>query len=232
MTTRSTAEKCFYKWVSILFISWICKRPQTTRYTFLLLVSHYSTDRQKRSKAPIKASKKYGYNNWRFQILKKKKTLPMLWRGETHSRPQRYTKHNLFSNSECKTPEGTFKEPDAFHSAQTSMKHLQYTDMDIKTAAEVFWWMGCLMWPGVCTGDSGGLRFWTVHEGFNPSCTVYEFCGGYNVLHPTVFHLREETESGYFCVRHSTEEENQRCPILPLLAWVTVKGDACHSNKM
>lgn len=108
--------------------------------------------------------------------------------------------------------------------AQTSMKHLPCTDIDTEAAAEVMWWMGCLMWPGVHPGDSGGLRFRPVHEGFDPRCTVYEFCGGYNVLHPAVFHLREETQSGYFCVRHSTEEEHQRCSIFPLLAWRKAKG--------
>lgn len=81
------------------------------------------------------------------------------------------------------------------------------------------------MWPGVHAGDSGCLGFRPVHEGFDPSCTVHEFCGGYNILHAAVFHLREETESGYFCVRHSAEEEHQRRPILPLLACRTVKED-------
>lgn len=80
-------------------------------------------------------------------------------------------------------------------------------------------------------GDSVGLGFRPVHEGFYPSCTVYEFCGGYNILHPAVFHLREETKSGYFCVRHSAEEEHQRRPVLPLLACRAGKGDARHSNK-
>lgn len=88
------------------------------------------------------------------------------------------------------------------------------------------------MWPGVRAGDSGRLGFRPVHEGFDPSCAVHEFCGGYNILHPAVFHLREEAKSCYFCVRHSTEEEHQRSPILPLLACVTVEGHACHSNKM
>lgn len=82
------------------------------------------------------------------------------------------------------------------------------------------------MWTGVHAGDSGRLGFGSVHEGFDPSCTIYEFCGGYNVLHPAVFHLREEAESGYLCVRHSTKEEHQRRTILPLLACNTLKGDA------
>lgn len=112
------------------------------------------------------------------------------------------------------------------------MKHLQYTETDIKiTAAGVFWWMGCLMWPGVHAGDSGALRFRPVHEGFDPGCAVYEFCCGYNVLHPAVFHLREETKSSYFCIGHPAQEEHQRCSILPLLA-CTVVRDACHLNKM
>lgn len=74
-----------------------------------------------------------------------------------------------------------------------------------------------LMWPGVAAGDSGGLQVRPVHEGFDPGRAVYELCCGYNVLHPAVFHLREETESGYFCIGHSTEEEHQCCSILPLL---------------
>lgn len=36
---------------------------------------------------------------------------------------------SVTSNEEKKTPRGTFKEPVV---AQTSMKHLQFTDMDIK----------------------------------------------------------------------------------------------------
>lgn len=68
-------------------------------------------------------------------------------------------------------------------------------------------------------GDSGALRFGPVHEGFDPTGTINEFGGSNNVFHPAVFHLREETQSGYFCVRHSTEKEHQRGPVLPLLAW-------------
>lgn len=74
------------------------------------------------------------------------------------------------------------------------------------------------MCPGVRAGDSGDLGFRPVHEGFDPSCTIYEFRCGYNILHPAVFHLREETKSGYLRVRHSSEEKHQRSPILPLLA--------------
>lgn len=109
------------------------------------------------------------------------------------------------------------------------MKHLQDSDVDIKKpVAELFWWMGFLMWPGVRAGDSLCWGFRAVHEGFDPSCAIYEFCGGYNILHPAVFHLREETESSYFCIRHTTKEEHQRCPILSLLACWTLRGDASH----
>lgn len=87
------------------------------------------------------------------------------------------------------------------------------------------------MLPGVHAGDSGDLGFRSVHEGFDPSCTIQEFCGSYDILHPTVFHLREKAKSGYFCVRHSTEEEHQRRPILPLLTCTTARGEACHANK-
>lgn len=103
--------------------------------------------------------------------------------------------------------------------------------MDIRTVAEAFFsgWMGCLMQPGVDAGVSV-LRFRPVHEGFDPSCAVYEFCGGYNVLHPAVFHLREEPESSYFCVGHPAQEEHQCCSILPLLACKEAQ-DTCHMNK-
>lgn len=111
------------------------------------------------------------------------------------------------------------------------MKHLQYTDRNIKQQLRFSDGLGRLMWPGVHAGDSGGLRFRTVHEGLNPCRTVYEFCGGYDVLHPAVFHLREETKSGYFCVRHTAKEEHQRRPILPLLACMTMNGDTCQAQK-
>lgn len=94
------------------------------------------------------------------------------------------------------------------------MKHLQTcTDTEKNTAVTA-----CLVCPGVHDADSGGLGFRSVHERFNPSCSVYEFRGSYDVLHPAVFHLREEAQSSYFCIRHSTEEEHQRCPIFSLLA--------------
>lgn len=70
----------------------------------------------------------------------------------------------------------------------------------------------------VCAGVSGQQGLRPVHEGFDPGGAVDELGRGHDVLHPAVFHLREETESGYFCIRHSSEEENQRCSILPLLA--------------
>lgn len=73
------------------------------------------------------------------------------------------------------------------------------------------------MWAAGHPGDSGGLRFRPVHEGFDPGCTIYQFCGGYDIFHPTVLHLREETQSGYFCVGHAAEEEDQRRSVLPLL---------------
>lgn len=74
------------------------------------------------------------------------------------------------------------------------------------------------MQPGVHAGVSLVLRLRPVHERFDPSRAVHEFGGGYNVLHPAVFHLREETESSYFCVCHSAQEEHQRRSIFPLLA--------------
>lgn len=78
---------------------------------------------------------------------------------------------------------------------------------------------GVVLWrPAVRVGGSGNLRFRSVHEGFDPSGAVDEFCSGYDVLHAAVFHLREETQSGYFCVRHPAEEENQRGSVFPLLA--------------
>lgn len=100
------------------------------------------------------------------------------------------------------------------------MKHLWHTDVGMKIEQLSFsdgW--SFLMWLRVQAGDSGSLRFGPVHERFDPNGAIYEFRCGYNVLHPTIFHLREETKSSYFCVRNSTEEEHQRCSVLPLLAW-------------
>lgn len=63
--------------------------------------------------------------------------------------------------------------------------------------------MGCLMQPDVQAGVSVALQLRPVHERFDPSRAVHEFCGSYNVLHPAVFHLGEEPESSYLCIRHS-----------------------------
>lgn len=43
------------------------------------------------------------------------------------------------------------KEPADISPPDTSMRHLQKTDMSIKTATKVFWMMPCLMCPGVRT---------------------------------------------------------------------------------
>lgn len=67
-------------------------------------------------------------------------------------------------------------------------------------------------------GDSGGFRARVVHERSDPRRAVNEFGCGDDILHPAVFHLRQEAESGYFCVRHTAQEEDQRCSILPLMA--------------
>lgn len=86
-----------------------------------------------------------------------------------------------------------------------------------------FWWDGAKFSgvgstrPAVCEGVSRQLGFGPIHEGFDPGRAINELRRGNNVLHPAVLHLREETESGYFCVRHSSEEENQCCSTFPLL---------------
>lgn len=58
-----------------------------------------------------------------------------------------------------------------------------------------------------------------VHEGSDPRRAVNQLGRGDDVLHPAVFHLRQEAESCDLCVRHPAQEEDQRCSVLPLVAW-------------
>lgn len=86
-------------------------------------------------------------------------------------------------------------------------------------------------------GDSGSFCLRVIHERSNPRCAVNEFGCGDDVLHPAVFHLRQESESGYFCICHTAQEEDQRCSILPLMActvkrWVSTNQYCTrHSQK-
>lgn len=93
-----------------------------------------------------------------------------------------------------------------------------------------YWTNGVFDVTSVHAGDSGRLRFRPIHEGFYPRCTVDEFCGGYNILHTAVFHLWEETQSGYFCIGHATQKKHQGRSILPLLACKTAGQEARQRN--
>lgn len=108
-------------------------RLQVTRCTFLQHTSLYSTDVQLMMVLD-KESSKDRQENMSMTMKKLKYSTNQLCRCYEEGHAFNMIVRDQVSNTEeeKKTPQGTFKEPVV---AQTSMKHLQYTDMDIKNSS-------------------------------------------------------------------------------------------------
>lgn len=68
------------------------------------------------------------------------------------------------------------------------------------------------------TLERGRLQFF--HQGFDPTCSIDQFCSGNDVLCPSIFHLGQKSQCSNFCVCYTSQEEHQSDSVLTMLTCV------------
>lgn len=68
------------------------------------------------------------------------------------------------------------------------------------------------------TLERGGLQFF--HQGFDPTCSIDQFCRGNDVLGASIFHLGQKPQCSYFCIGHPSQEEHQSDSVLTMLTCI------------
>lgn len=65
------------------------------------------------------------------------------------------------------------------------------------------------------TLEWGRLQFF--HQGFEPGCSVDQFCSGNDVLCASILHLGQKSQRSDLCIRDAPQEEHQGDSVLTML---------------